>query len=468
MSEAHLPILVVDDERHQAEALARMLTLEGYLVQSTGDPRQALHLMESGQFGICVSDYRMPQMTGLDLFRACQERELEVAFIIVTAYGTIEQAVEAIREGVYDYVEKPVNLDLLQATLRRAEEAVRLRHENRQLRERVAALSGGATLIGDSTAMATVLERIAQVAPSEAAVLIRGESGTGKELAAQAIHDLSSRRDAPFVKVNCAAIPEGLLESELFGHVKGAFTGAVHERRGRFEQADRGTILLDEIGEMPLALQVKLLRVLQDKEVEPVGGDQGRLVDVRVLAATNRDLEALVRTGEFREDLYYRIHVIPIDLPPLRSREEDVRLLAEYFLSHFSGRHGRTFDGFTREALSHLDRHSWPGNVRELQNTMERAVVLARGREITAEDLQISSLGGGRASRELVEELLDQPLNLEALERELLRGALRRTGGNQTQAARLLGLSRRTLQYRAGKHALLEDAEGREEEPARP
>jgi DNA-binding NtrC family response regulator len=460
MTPTPLRILVVDDEPHQAEALRKLLEVDGYSAEAATGGAAALEELCSGRFDLCISDSRMPGMTGIELFNAVREADLGIVFVLVTAYGTIEQAVEAIRSGVYDYVEKPVNLDILHATLTRAAEAIELRRENRALRERVASLAADRQIIGDSEPMREVLDRIAQVAPSDATVLIRGESGTGKELVAQAIHRGSPRALAPFVKVNCAAIPEGLHESELFGHVAGAFTGAVADRPGRFRQADGGTIFLDEIGELPLALQVKLLRALQEREIEPVGGSGPVEIDVRVLAATHRDLEEIVRGGGFREDLYYRIHVIPIDLPPLRQRGADVKLLANYFLELYCARNGRSLEGFSRDALEHLERHGWPGNVRELQNTIERAVVLARGQQITAHDLQLSSLGGGRHSGDLISELLDAPLDLDALERELIRGALQRSGGVQTQAARMLGLSRRTLQYRAAKHGLLDEGSG--------
>ncbi|HYC78958.1 MAG TPA: sigma-54 dependent transcriptional regulator, partial [Planctomycetota bacterium] len=372
-------------------------------------------------------------------------------FLIATAFGTLQTAVEAMRAGVYDIVVKPVDVGELALKLRKALHLRSLETENVRLKAAVDALRGRVEIVGSSRRIRDLLAAVEQVAPSRATVLIRGESGTGKELIAKAVHVASPRHDGPFVKVNCAAIPDNLLEDELFGHVKGAFTGAVADRRGKFESANKGTIFLDEIGEMPLHLQPKLLRVLQEREIEPLGADETRLVDVRVLAATNRDLKAMVAEGRFREDLYYRLNVVPIDLPPLRERPEDVPLLAQHFLEKSREANGRKVAGFTRAALEKLAAQPWPGNVRELENCVERAVVLSGGPEIDAADLRLGATERAGAASAAVDALFAGGLSLDQLEREILVEALRRSEGNLSKTARRLGLTRRALQYRVEK-----------------
>jgi len=445
-------ILVVDDDPNQSSLLRDILTFEGFTVEAVSSSEQALATMRREPYPIVLSDLRMPDMDGLELFRRVREISPESAFIIMTAHGTVDTALLSMKEGVYDYILKPINARELVATIEKALEFMRLKTENRSLKAKIEESKLGDRVVYASKKMEELMELVRTVAKSEATVLIRGESGTGKELIANAIHGYSNRAQGPFVKVNCAAIPENLLEDELFGHEKGAFTDAQRERKGKFELANGGTIFLDEIGDMPPPLQVKILRVLQERQFERIGGTKTLSVDVRLIAATNRDLEALIRDGEFRQDLYYRLNVIQIMLPPLRERGDDVLKLAAYFLEKFNKKNQKSFRGFSAEAQQILMNYSWPGNVRELENAIERAVVLGQGEEIRPEHLPAHMKGHTRTSDDLVARLFDSELSLDDLERELIQKALDRTSWNQSKAARLLGLTRRTLQYRVEKY----------------
>ncbi len=446
-------VLVVEDDRTQAKALANLLSLEGVEVAHAGSVAEALAALAQEPVDVILSDLRLPDGDGMDIFAEVQQRWSETCFIVITAYASVRDAVAAMKQGVYDYLAKPVDADELQETVTRALEMVGLRRENVELRRRLSEVEEQARIVGQAPALAAALETARTVAASDATVLVRGESGTGKELFANLIHALSPRREHRLVKVNCAAIPDTLLEDELFGHVKGAFTGAFADRQGRFEAADGGSIFLDEIAEMPPQLQVKLLRVLQEREFERLGSNEVRQVDVRIIAASSQKLEEMVEEGTLREELYYRVNVVPVFLPPLRERREDILVLAHHFLRRFCERHGRSLRGFTPEAATALRAYDWPGNVRQLENLIERAVLLCRGDEVEVEDLDL--MGPRRAPMSSpLEQLLSEQVPLEEVERRLLTLALARSGGNQTQAARLLGLTRRTLQYRMEKHKL--------------
>jgi DNA-binding NtrC family response regulator len=445
-----LRVLVVDDEPTQLEMMGGFLTKRGFDVVIASDGRAALERFRAEPADVIVTDQKMPEVSGLELLRAARTIDPEVAVIVVTAYGSIEDAVTAMKQGASDYLTKPVNLDELLQRLERVGERRHLVRENRELREALAERHRVEGIIGDSGVMQEVLSLVRRVAASDATVLIRGESGTGKELIAKAIHQASRRAAGPLVRVNCAALPEALLESELFGHERGAFTGATTARRGRFELGHGGSLLLDEIGDVPLHLQVKLLRVLQEREIERLGGSRSIPVDVRLLAATHRDLEALVASGRFREDLYYRINVVTITVPALRERRPDIPLLVERFVQRFAEKNGKVIRGLTREARDALLRYDYPGNVRELENLIERAVVLTRDDVIGPGDLPLGvkecepdEAGDGSL-----------PAAVEALERRLIREALDRAGGIGTRAAESLGISERVLRYKLRKYGL--------------
>jgi DNA-binding NtrC family response regulator len=432
-------VLIVDNEAPMAHMLAQQLDAEGYTTVVAVGGEEAFSALEEQPFSVVITDLFMEPVDGLAVLSTAQRLHPATRVILMTAFGTRENAVAALREGAYDYLAKPFGkADLLNA-VRRALESYRLGEENRRLRETVERHEGFQGLLGVSAAMQRLKEHIRDIARSDAAVLLIGESGTGKELAARAVHWRSARRHGAFVAVNCAAIPEGLLESELFGHERGAFTGAVQATRGLFRDADGGTIFLDEIGDMPLPLQAKLLRVLQEKMVRPVGARTEFRVDVRVITATNRDLAALVRRKRFREDLYYRVAVIPIDVPALRERSEDIPLLARHFVDRSARRLGKTFDGITDRAQAWLQAQRWPGNVRELENLLERAVTLARGRVLDVVDLQMrpAPLAPGDA---------DVRPTLAELEHSYLERVLAETKGDKRAAARILGVSVRTIQ----------------------
>ncbi len=430
-------VLIVEDERAQRETLAGFLKKAGYKVIEAKTGEEAIIHLSSAD--VALVDLKLPDIDGLTVLKEIKSRDPDIEVIIVTAYGTIKTAVEAMKIGAFDYLTKPIDLDELIVVMKRALEKREMEIEVRYLKEEMEKFRPEPLIIAESTAMKEVLSLVYRVAPSNASVLITGESGTGKELIARTLHLASPRKSKRFVAVSCAAIPETLLESELFGFEKGAFTGAERAKPGKFELADGGTIFLDEIGDLPLSLQVKLLRVLQEKEVERLGSTTSRKVDVRVIAATNQDLRKKVEEGTFREDLFYRINTITIHIPPLRDRKEDILPLAEYFLKKYSKELGKKIEGFTKEARKALLSYSWPGNVRELQNVIERAVVLTRRNAISGEELLLENV--------------PRPFpTLEELEKEHIKKALSITNGNISKAAELLGIHRNTLREKIRKY----------------
>lgn len=459
-----LHVLIVDDEMKMAAALARMLEREGHKVEATASPETALESLAREEFDVVLCDMRMPTMSGLDVLRRAKRLVPTVDFVIMTAYADARSAVECMKEGALDYLIKPFPIDELRLLLQRVEETRHLREENARLRELVDERISLENIIAASKQMQDVLARARKVAAANSSVLLLGESGTGKEVVAKAIHRMSSRAQKPLVVVNCGAIPETLLESELFGHTRGAFTGAVEARKGMFEAADGGTIFLDEIGDLPLHLQVKLLRVLQEGEIQRIGESAPRKVDVRVIAATNRDLESLVAEGKFRQDLYYRLNVIPIYLPPLRERREDIPPLIEYFMQKYapSGMRKR----FSPEAFSLLMRYDYPGNVRELENAVEHAVVLSEGELIKVEDLPLQ-IQNAEWERVIYPQPSGEAVPLEELEKRAILAALEKTNYNMTRAAAHLGITRRTLGYRIKKYGLDDYVAEKTRRPAR-
>ena len=448
-------VLLVDDEERLVKNLARALAGAGLEVTATTSPREAQRLLASRGFDLLIVDNRMPELTGLELIRELSLQSAEgerPQILMMTANATLESAIEALRLGAFDYLQKPFEVEELVVAARRALENQRLRTEHRYLLAERAEEFGNYGFVGRSRAVQELLRAIERIAQSKSTVLVTGETGTGKELVARAIHARSAERDFPLIKVNCAAIPEGLLESELFGHVRGAFTGATSNKKGKFALADGGSIFLDEIGTLTRPLQAKLLRALQEREVEPLGSDRALKLDVRVIAATNRDLRRLVAEGAFQEDLYYRLSVIPVAIPPLRERREDIPLLVAHFLAKHGPRAGKRVDGVADKALEALLQYDWPGNVRELENTIERAVVLSAGGRLEAGDLfmlgaPVRPEAAGLPSLRLHD-------NLEWAERESLRRALERSRGVKKDAAILLGISQRALSYYLGKHRL--------------
>ncbi len=450
----HKPrVLVVDDDRAHRTMLRAVLAGAGYTALEADDGDVALEVVRSEPVDVVLLDLRMPRVGGIEALEAIRSARPGLPVVLMTAYASVGTAVDAMKKGAFDYLTKPVDLEDLRRTLDKALEFHRLEQENRLLRERLGERFDFSNIIGRSRAMAELFETLALVAPSDATVLITGESGTGKELVANAIHESSPRRERPFVKVNCAALHENLLESELFGHERGAFTGATAQRKGRFEIAHGGTLFLDEIGDMSPATQAKVLRVLQEGEFERLGGTRTLRVDVRVLAATHRDLEAMVAQGTFRQDLYYRLSVVPVHLPPLRERREDIPVLAEHFLRVYAEKNRKEVRGFHPAAMDLLVRHDWPGNVRELQNAVERAVILCLGDRITPQELPpaLRDAGvppGGGPARD------PGPRSLKEAERELILRTLEETGGNRTRAARLLGISRQTLHNKLREYGL--------------
>jgi len=444
MVDAPAVVLVVDDDRAIREALQKVLAKEGYAVLLAEGGEVGLEVLRREEVHLLLVDLKMPRMSGLELLKAARAIRPEVEVIVITGHGSIEEAVEAMKAGAYDFITKPFKRLALERTVEKALEKQALVRENRALRARLAAAEETGRIIGASPAMQRTLDLVAQVAPSAATVLIQGESGTGKELIADALHRQSPRRDRPFVKVNCAALPETLLESELFGYERGAFTGAVARKEGRFELADGGTLFLDEVGDLSLTTQAKLLRVLQEGTFERLGGTRTLQVDVRLVAATNRDLTLAVQARAFREDLYYRLNVITLTLPPLRERREDIPLLASRFAEAFAAKNSKTIRGFTPEALDLLQQYPWPGNVRELENSVERAVVLTRDDWLGVEDLPEAVAGG---AVEALERTVTIPLGmpLEEVERLLIDETLKLAKGDKTIAAKLLGIASRTI-----------------------
>jgi DNA-binding NtrC family response regulator len=448
-----LKILIVEDGRSQREMLRDFLREAGYEVMEAADGRAALKQVENGYVDLLFIDYKMPGMDGMELLSRVKQINPETDAIMMTAYGTVERAVEAMKRGAEDYITKPIELEEVRILVERIRERRILVRENRMLKD---ALDQKAVtseqIIYKSRAMEAVINLAGRVAESRASVLIQGESGTGKELLARLIHTLSPRSNRSLIVVNCAALPESLLESELFGHEKGAFTGASQRRTGRFEAADEGTLFLDEIGELSLSVQVKLLRFLQEKEFQRLGGNTVLNSDVRVISATNRDLKKQIEAGAFREDLYYRLNVVPITISPLRARKEDLSPLIDHFLACFARENGKALEGVLPEARDLLYKYDYPGNVRELENILERAVVIARGTMITPDDLPFGkevtpSDNGGRSPGNLKEAV-------EGLEKEMIQTALDRSGGHQTRAAENLGISERMLRYKLKKYGL--------------
>jgi two-component system, NtrC family, response regulator PilR len=452
-------ILVVDDERSMRELLAIVLRREGYEVMLAESGKAAVDLLEREQIDLLISDIKMPDLSGVDVLRAAKRIDQDILGIMITAFASTDTAVEAMRLGACDYLSKPFEIDLLKMKVREKIENRQLRQENVLLKRTLGLSHQFSHIIGRSEAMLEVFKMIETVARTNSTILLTGESGTGKGLVAQAIHFHSLRRDKPLVSLNCGAMPEALLESELFGHMRGAFTGADSNKKGLLEVAERGTVFLDEIGEMSAVMQVKLLRVLQERRFRRVGGLEELQADIRVIAATNQDLAKAIADGRFREDLYYRINVIPIALPPLRERREDIPLLAEHFLAKFAEQMGKPIAGISHEAGDLLVRHDWPGNIRELENVIERAVALEATPSILPDSLPAAIRGEVvKAATNGIEPLPESGFDLEAHVKEIERGyiaeALKRAGGVQVKAAELLGMSFRSFRYYVKKYNL--------------
>ena len=447
-------ILVIDDDPSLRRVLQAQLEKEEYEVEVAASAQETLSVLQLRSFELLITDLKMPGMSGLDLLKETRLRYPHTIIIKLTAFGTVDTAVEAMKAGAYDYLTKPVHPDEMSVVVRRALEHVRLEEQVRTLRISLNQKYGFESILGRSAVLLEVLDTVARAAHGNSTVLIRGETGTGKELLARAIHLNSSRSNNPLVTINCSAIPKDLLESELFGHRRGAFTGAVADKKGRIELAEGGTLFLDEIGEMSPDLQVKLLRLIQEGEIEKIGSEGKTKVDVRIIAATHRDLQAMIEDGTFREDLYYRLAVIPLVMPPLRERLQDIPDLVESFFRESRNKNNRRDLIMPSALLPYFSRYRWPGNVRELANIVERIVVLARGNEVTIEDLP-EFLAQERAGIDALEiDLPSQGISLEAIEKELIVKALHKCDWNQTRAARYLDVSRKTLIYRIEKHGI--------------
>ncbi|NOY70181.1 MAG: sigma-54-dependent Fis family transcriptional regulator [Deltaproteobacteria bacterium] len=447
-------ILVVDDDAGHLSTLETIIRSWGYPVDGAVDGETAVTAVKKTPYDLVITDVRMAAMSGIEALTRIKAYNPSLPVLIMTAYSSIDSAVEAMKAGAYDYLTKPLDFDELKLVIERALEHLRLKTENRDLKRKLYSRAIIDDIIGASPAFKKLIEMLAMVAPSEATVLITGESGTGKELMARAIHANSGRADGPLITVNCAALVESLIESELFGHEKGAFTGAEKKRDGRFMQADKGTIFLDEIGELSKVMQAKLLRVIQEGEIQRVGGDRTLKVDVRILAATNRNLEKEVKAGKFREDLFYRLNVVNLAIPPLRERVEDIPLLAQRFLNIFKEKNRKKIKGFTPGAMDILLKYGWPGNVRELENAVERAVILALDEFIGEKELPLNLAVGKEAQS--VKEMASPALggSLEEMEKEAIISTLRAVAGNKSVAARKLGLTRRTLYNKLHKYGL--------------
>jgi len=454
MSSRATRVLLADDEESFRRVHEYQLRQAGYDVESVADGKAALDAFREGLHDLVITDVRMPGLDGLELLGRLRAISPDTPVVVVTGHGTIETAVEAMKQGAFDFLTKPFPGDQLKLVLQRALELSRLQRENRELRRVIESRFAFRNLIGSAQPMKELFASLELVAPTDSTVLISGETGTGKELVARAIHFNSRRQKGPFVTLNCGAIPESLIEAELFGHKKGAFTGAHADRQGKFAAADGGTLFLDEVGELPPGLQPKILRVLQSGEVDRVGSTHSIRVDVRIVAATNRDLEEMIEQGTFRQDLYYRLAVVPLHVPPLRDRREDIPLLAEHFLRKVAERADRPELRLPPEVFTRFDAYDWPGNVRELENIIERMVVLSRDDRISLDALPAKLRGDAAAGSDIGFRLPPQGVRLEDLERELIRQALERHDGNRTRAARELGLTRNTLLYRMQKHGL--------------
>ncbi len=438
-------ILVVDDESLMREFIAESLVSNGYEVDTAENGSKALELLNGETYDLVLTDLKMPRITGMDVLKKAIEKSPDTKVVIMTAYGTVDNAVEAMKIGAFDYISKPFGVDEVLLLVRRALEFRNLQVENRQMKSELEEKYGHRSIVGQSPAMQKVFDLIQTVSQSKSTVLVAGKSGTGKELVARAIHYLSPRKDGPFVKINCAALPAELMESELFGHEKGAFTGAVRRYRGRFERANGGTLLLDEISEMSPVLQAKLLRVLQEREFEPVGSTDTIQVDVRIIATTNRRIEKEIQDGNFREDLFYRLNVISIHLPPLAERKSDIPLLASHFLEKYNLENGKAIEGISDDAVDLLKSYHWPGNVRELENTIERAVVMCTGKYLETGDVTLQGHGMAKSGGADALSAITPGTTIADMERSLILKTLEAQGGNRTTTAEILDISVRTL-----------------------
>jgi DNA-binding NtrC family response regulator len=437
-------ILVVEDEEKLRRVIELQLTSTGFDVDQAATAEEGVKVVDRAD--LVLTDLRLPKMDGLEFLALIRRQNTQVPVVMMTAYGSVETAVESMKAGATDFLLKPFSLDHLMQVVNKALEVRALRDENRQLKEQLGRRYEYDNIIGRSEPMQEIFATIERVAPTRATVLLAGESGVGKDLIARAIHFHSPRRDRPLVKINCSSIPENLMESELFGYEKGAFTGAVASKPGKFEQADTGTVFLDEIGDVPGPIQVKLLRILQEREFERLGSNTTRHTDVRVIAATNQDLRAALEQGTFREDLYYRLNVVPLNIPPLRDRKQDIPSLADHFIRKLAPDSGSQVESITDAAMEKLMGYHFPGNVRELENVIERSLVLARGKQLDAGDIKLESAPRPRSQND--SHFLPEGMTLDQYEQELIREALRRADGNKSQAARLLGLTRNALRYR--------------------
>jgi len=447
-------ILVVEDDDTLRRVTQMHLTKEGCATTAAADAVEALKILEDEPHDLVISDLHLPGMSGLELLKKIRAKYPETEVVVITAFGTVVTAVEAMKFGAYDYVTKPIHLYELSALVDRVLERVQLIEEVRLLRRNLDEKYGFHNVIGRSKSFLQVLDEAARVAPSSATVLIQGETGTGKEVLAKSIHFNSLRRGQPFVAINCAAIPRDLMESELFGHLRGAFTGAVTHKKGKVEMADRGTLFLDEIGELPLELQVRLLRLIQEREVEKIGAVHPTRVDVRIIAATNRDLRSLVGAGNFREDLYYRLAVVPIELPPLRNRVEDIPDFVHHFFEASKHRHGKPDFALPPQLIPYFSAYRWPGNVRQLENTIERIVVLSGGDHVTLNDLPEFLRPARRQLDRSQSSGSTEGINLDTIQKDLIVQALRQFSWNQSRAAKYLGITRKTLLYRIAKYGI--------------
>jgi DNA-binding NtrC family response regulator len=448
-------ILIVEDEPKMRRLLEMNLADQGFTTHAAGDAESGLKLLNSEKVDLVLTDFKLPGMNGVEFLQAIKRANASLPVVIMTAYGSVESAVEAMKFGASDYVLKPFSLAEMVLVVRKELEAHNLREENRNLREALCQRYEYSNVIANSEKMQNVLALVERVAPTNSTVLLGGESGVGKDLIARAIHEHSSRSSGPFLKINSTAIPENLLESELFGYEKGAFSGATSAKPGKFELADKGTLFLDEIGDVPPAIQVKLLRVIQEREFERLGGTKTLKVDVRLIAATNRDLRAALEEGTFRQDLYYRLNVVAIDIPPLREHKEDIPALANFFLQRFAQASGKKLTDISPEAIEILVQFSWPGNVRELENVLERSVTFATGPILGPVDIHLDRTGPSTS----VAPVLPEGVTLEQWEQEIIREALRRSNGNKSQAARSLGLTRNALRYRLSQMGIGESPE---------
>ncbi len=450
-------ILIIEDEAKMRRLLELNLGEDGFTTLAAGDAEAGLKLLRDETVDLVLTDLKLPGMGGLEFLQSVKQTDPTIPVVVMTAYGSVETAVDAMKRGASDYVLKPFSLTEMRMVVRKELDVQNLRQENRSLREALRKRYEHPNVVAQSPKMQEVLATVERIAPTNSTVLLGGESGVGKDLIARAIHEKSRRASGPFLKINSTAIPENLIESELFGYEKGAFTGATTSKPGKFELADKGTIFLDEIGDIPLATQVKLLRVLQEREFERLGGTRLIKVDVRLIAATNRDLRAALEQGTFREDLYYRLNVVPIDIAPLRERKEDIPELVKLFIARFSGDSGKPITGITPAAMQMLIDYHWPGNVRELQNIIERACALAKSPQLEISDIHLDALRTKSSAAN--DNFLPPGMTLEQWEDEMIREALRRANNNKSQAARLLGLSRNALRYRLSKIGIADDTE---------